>query len=134
MWFTCEEYDEDVKLLHNQVDVKLKLGAQAKTDSAYGDWNWLQCVKSEGWQYKYHYYGSDATQRMYTDTPLFYLEKLLNRMDVKVLIYNGDLDYRQNYIGLERSIATELNWSKKDQMVFDGELQLSSWLYTNYRG
>jgi hypothetical protein len=26
MWFTCEEYSEDVKLLYNQVDVKLKLG------------------------------------------------------------------------------------------------------------
>ena len=59
---------------------------------------------------------------MYTDTPLFYMEKLLNRMDVKVMIYNGDLDYRQNYIGIERTITTELNWSKKDQMVFDGEL------------
>lgn len=59
---------------------------------------------------------------MYTDTPLFYLEKLLDRMDVKVLIYNGDLDYRQNYIGLERSIAIDLNWQKKDQMVFDDEL------------
>ena len=59
---------------------------------------------------------------MYTDTPLFYLEKLLDRMDVKVLIYNGDLDYRQNYIGLERSIALDLNWQKKDQMVFDDEL------------
>jgi len=59
---------------------------------------------------------------MYTESPLFYMEKLLNRMDVKVMIYNGDLDYRQNYIGIERTIATELNWSKKDQMVFDGEL------------
>ena len=71
---------------------------------------------------------------MYTDTPLFYMEKLLNRMDVKVMIYNGDLDYRQNYIGIERTITTELNWSKKDQMVFDGELQLSAWTYLNYRG
>jgi hypothetical protein len=90
MWFTCEEYSEDVKLLYNQVDLKLKLGVQAKTDSAYGDWNWLQCVKSEGWQYKYHYYGAEPDQRMYTETPLFYMEKLLNRMDVKVMIYNGD--------------------------------------------
>jgi len=59
---------------------------------------------------------------MYTDTPLFYMEKLLNRMDVKVMIYNGDLDYRENYIGIEKTIATDLNWSKKEQMVFDGEL------------
>ena len=59
---------------------------------------------------------------MYPETPLFYMEKLLNRMDVKVLIYNGELDYRQNYIGIERTIATELNWSNKDKMVFDGEL------------
>jgi len=59
---------------------------------------------------------------MYTETPLYYMEKLLNRMDVKVLIYNGDLDYRQNYIGIERSIAVDLSWQKKDQMVFDGEL------------
>jgi len=49
MWFTCEEYSEDIKLLYNQVDVKLKLGVQEQADSAYGDWNWLQCVKSEGW-------------------------------------------------------------------------------------
>jgi hypothetical protein len=51
---------------------------------------------------------------MYPESPLFYMEKLLNRMDVKVMIYNGDLDYRQNYIGIEKTIATELNWSKKD--------------------
>jgi hypothetical protein len=71
---------------------------------------------------------------MYQEEPLFYMEKLLNRMDVKVLIYNGDLDYRENYIGIERTIAKDLNWSKKDKMVFDDELQLSSWMYTNYRG
>jgi hypothetical protein len=51
---------------------------------------------------------------MYTESPLFYMEKLLNRMDVKVMIYNGDLDYRQNYIGMEKTIAEDLNWSKKD--------------------
>lgn len=71
---------------------------------------------------------------MYQEEPLFYMEKLLNRMDVKVLIYNGDLDYRENYIGIERTIAKDLNWSQKDKMVFDDELQLSSWMYTNYRG
>lgn len=48
MWFTCEEYSEDIKLLYNQLDVKLKLGVVEKADSVYGDWNWLQCVKSEG--------------------------------------------------------------------------------------
>jgi hypothetical protein len=41
MWFTCEEYNDEVKQLYNQLDVKLKMGVQALTDSAYGDWNWL---------------------------------------------------------------------------------------------
>jgi len=71
---------------------------------------------------------------MYKESPTFYLGKLLDRMDVKVMIYNGDLDYRENYIATERTIGTNLEWSNKAQIVIDGELQLTPWMYNNYRG
>ena len=70
---------------------------------------------------------------MYTESPLYYLEKLINS-GIKVLIYNGDLDYLENYIGIERTISRDLNWKQKNNMVFNDELTLSPWLYKDYRG
>ena len=70
---------------------------------------------------------------MYTESPLYYLEKIINS-GIKVLIYNGDLDYLENYIGIERTIARDLNWKQKNNMVFNDELTLSPWLYKDYKG
>lgn len=66
------------------------------------------------------------------------MEKIIDRGDVKVLIYNGDLDYKLNYLGIERTIARDLNWKQKKNMVFDVDgkqkLELSPWMYKDYRG
>lgn len=129
-WFVCQKNKGFHRFAMNQAEVvKLFRANRKRSSGMWSRWRWTECNPTDGWNIKDQFMeseiGPNTTVHM-GDILNLSLEKKL-----KVLIYNGEYDFKVNWMGLDKVIS-ELEWyGQADYNEESGQSKWVPWTFKN---